>query len=197
VLTRAEQQARTRRRVLDAATEVFAERGLAASTVSEIAERADFTRGAVYSNFRNKEDLALALIEERIEVFLQVLVTVREGPSHLSPGIATFTEQFDDFFLGPVPQLFHEFRAHAVRRPDLRERLARLYEPLMVALTEALRELSPTLGQPRYASGLAALANGVSMEALANPELARDPELFGDLVLAISRGLEASGPDKP
>ena len=45
----------TRERLLDAAFEVFAEQGVHASTVEQIAERAGFTRGAFYSNFTTKE----------------------------------------------------------------------------------------------------------------------------------------------
>lgn len=55
-------RARTRERLLDAAYEVFAETGLAAASVEQIAERAGFTRGAFYSNFDTKEELLLALM---------------------------------------------------------------------------------------------------------------------------------------
>ncbi|MCV2393725.1 TetR/AcrR family transcriptional regulator [Actinotalea sp. M2MS4P-6] len=55
-------RARTRERLMDAAFEVFAEVGVAASSVEQITERAGFTRGAFYSNFSSKEELFLALI---------------------------------------------------------------------------------------------------------------------------------------
>jgi AcrR family transcriptional regulator len=53
----------TRERVLDAAREVFAERGIFGATVEEICERAGFTRGAFYSNFTDKDDVLEALID--------------------------------------------------------------------------------------------------------------------------------------
>ncbi|MCU0505747.1 MAG: TetR/AcrR family transcriptional regulator [Chloroflexi bacterium] len=53
----------TRERVLDAAREVFAERGVFGATVEEICDRAGFTRGAFYSNFADKDDVLEALIE--------------------------------------------------------------------------------------------------------------------------------------
>jgi len=52
----------TRQRVLDAAREVFAERGVIGGTVEDICERAGFTRGAFYSNFADKDDVLRALI---------------------------------------------------------------------------------------------------------------------------------------
>ncbi|QIS23389.1 TetR/AcrR family transcriptional regulator [Nocardia terpenica] len=61
-LTRAEQQHRTRHKVLDAAKAEFTERGFRGATVDGIAERAELTRGAVYSNFPGKRALYLAVL---------------------------------------------------------------------------------------------------------------------------------------
>lgn len=61
-LTRAQQQARTRRAVLGAAVEEFARHGYAEAKVDRIAERAELTRGAVYSNFPSKRSLYLAVL---------------------------------------------------------------------------------------------------------------------------------------
>jgi len=62
-LTRRQSQERTRRRLLDVAVEVFMEKGFARASVEEIAERAGYSKGAVYSNFASKEDLALAVLD--------------------------------------------------------------------------------------------------------------------------------------
>ncbi|XPP26895.1 MAG: TetR/AcrR family transcriptional regulator [Leucobacter sp.] len=53
----------TRERLLDAATEVFAELGLQGASVEAICARAGFTRGAFYSNFESKEELFRELLE--------------------------------------------------------------------------------------------------------------------------------------
>ena len=57
----------TRERVLEAASEVFAERGFHGATVEDICERAGFTRGAFYSNFSSKDDLVLELTRRHAE----------------------------------------------------------------------------------------------------------------------------------
>ncbi|MEW9532262.1 TetR/AcrR family transcriptional regulator [Microbispora sp. NPDC049125] len=61
-LSRAQQQERTRAAVLAAAREEFAERGYTDAKVDRIAERAELTRGAVYSNFPSKRALYLAVL---------------------------------------------------------------------------------------------------------------------------------------
>ncbi len=56
-------RAQTRDRLMAAAANVFAERGVNGASVEEICEAAGFTRGAFYSNFADKDALVLALIE--------------------------------------------------------------------------------------------------------------------------------------
>ena len=52
----------TRDRILDAAEDVFYDKGYSNTTLNEIAEAASVTRGAIYWHFKNKEDLFLSLI---------------------------------------------------------------------------------------------------------------------------------------
>ncbi|QLE70425.1 TetR/AcrR family transcriptional regulator [Streptomyces rectiverticillatus] len=66
-LTRAQQQERTRAAVLVAARQEFAEYGYAEAKVDRIAERAELTRGAVYSNFTGKRALYLAVLADAAE----------------------------------------------------------------------------------------------------------------------------------
>jgi len=67
----------TRQRLLDAATEVFLEKGYEGTRVAEIARRAGLTTGAIYGNFGSKSDLlteALAVgCSTQHRLFLDVL----------------------------------------------------------------------------------------------------------------------------
>src|SRR5579884_2801097 len=56
---------RNRRRLLDAAQELFRERGLDVG-VGEIAERAGVGRGTLFRNFASKEQLIAAIVAERM-----------------------------------------------------------------------------------------------------------------------------------
>src|SRR5580698_9295265 len=62
-LTPERRRRQTRDHLLDAAAQVLAERGFHGASLDEVAAAAGFTKGAVYSNFKNKEDLFLALLE--------------------------------------------------------------------------------------------------------------------------------------
>ena len=54
----------TRNRLLDAALDVFSEKSFADVTLSEIAERVGMTKGALYWNFKNKNNIFLKMVEE-------------------------------------------------------------------------------------------------------------------------------------
>jgi AcrR family transcriptional regulator len=63
---RDEQAARTRTRILEAASELFLERGYARTTIKDIAVRADVARDTVHAIFGNKARVLTALIDLRL-----------------------------------------------------------------------------------------------------------------------------------
>src|SRR6202161_4537061 len=72
-LTPERRRQQTREHLLTAAAQVFAERGFHGATRDAVAAAAGFSKGAVYSNFRNKEDLFLALLEASYSTEMQSL----------------------------------------------------------------------------------------------------------------------------
>lgn len=74
-LRRSEEQARTKARLLDAAAEVIAKRGLDRASLDEMAAKAGLTKGAIYSNFTSKTDVVVALIDARLASHFQGLET--------------------------------------------------------------------------------------------------------------------------
>lgn len=68
-LTRAEQQAETRARLLEAAAAEFAAHGFAGASIDAISQRAGYSRGAFYSNFPDKATVLAELSEARMAAF--------------------------------------------------------------------------------------------------------------------------------
>lgn len=62
-LTRAESQAHTREQLVATARELFLTHGYAATSLERVADTAGFSKGAVYSNFRNKDELCLNVLD--------------------------------------------------------------------------------------------------------------------------------------
>jgi AcrR family transcriptional regulator len=65
--------ARQRRlaRILDAATELFADRGFARTSVDEIASQARVSKGLVYDHYPSKEALLTAVWERQVEAWME------------------------------------------------------------------------------------------------------------------------------
>jgi AcrR family transcriptional regulator len=82
--SQAARSARTRAALLQAARELFAEKGFAATGREEIAERAGVTRGALYHHFASKTEVAGAVVEEiERELVDRVVAAALEG----GPGV--------------------------------------------------------------------------------------------------------------
>jgi AcrR family transcriptional regulator len=64
-VARQDRAERTRNAILDAAAEMFDERGFNGASLSDILAKAGVTKGALYFHFTSKEELARAIIEEQ------------------------------------------------------------------------------------------------------------------------------------
>jgi AcrR family transcriptional regulator len=69
----------TRDRILDAAAELMRTRGIARTTTKEIAKAAGFSEATIYKHFRDKEELLLRVLRERVPGFGRVEITAGRG----------------------------------------------------------------------------------------------------------------------
>jgi AcrR family transcriptional regulator len=58
-----DKRARTRTRLIEAARAVIREKGYARTTIKDVADRAGVTSGAIYGNFRDRDELFIAVAE--------------------------------------------------------------------------------------------------------------------------------------
>ena len=116
----------TRARLFEAAAEVFAEHGVGAATVEQIASAAGFTRGAFYSNFATKDDLVLAMLEDHVERSiahnLQLLAEHPDTESFVE-ALRTKGSRANDP-LHDLPLLHIELILYVARTPEHRPALA-------------------------------------------------------------------------
>jgi AcrR family transcriptional regulator len=123
-LTREESREQTRQRLLDAGAAVIAKKGLAATSVEDIAEHAGYTRGAFYSNFKSKSDLFIDLLKndhQSIQLDLQQLLDADLSDEELQRQLTQFYGQCYRDHTSYV--LWAEARLQAVRDGKFRQRL--------------------------------------------------------------------------
>lgn len=68
-----EEALETRNRILDAAEDVFHEKGVARTSLADVASAASVTRGAIYWHFKNKSDLFDAMCE-RVRLPMEAMI---------------------------------------------------------------------------------------------------------------------------
>jgi AcrR family transcriptional regulator len=188
-----------REELLAAAARVFARRGFHGASVEAISEDAGLSTGAIYSNFRGKEDLFLSLYEQRIERRRGELRSAVERAGGGRAGVAAASAEVGeafrrdrDWFL-----LYFEFALHAARDPVFARRFRRVRQAGLRELEGGLSDglehagLEPTLPAVQLARGLRALSYGLALERLVDDGRGSEP-LFGRLAELIFRGLAES-----
>ncbi len=197
---RDEQRALTRSRLIDAAESVFARSGYHGASVEEIAGEAGATTGALYSNFAGKEDLFLALFEERIATDVgEYSEIVAEGASleEQARGAGDrwmeILRERPDYF-----PLLIEFWSYAIREPQLRERLATRFAALRSGSAQVASEAAERWGLSAGATEagehlglfINALGNGLALEKLVDPDAVPD-SIYGEFLALIFQAFEA------
>ena len=91
---RKERKQQTRTRLVDAAVEVFRQRGLASGTIEEIAARAEVSRQTFYFHFDSKESLLLDLMVRVEERMLGRYADLAELPEHTAELATAWAENF-------------------------------------------------------------------------------------------------------
>jgi AcrR family transcriptional regulator len=188
-LTRRERSAQTRRELLEAAERRFFERGYHGTTLDDIADDAGYTKGAVYSTFKSKAGLFLALFDEVVDRRmreLRELLAPHERPEDL---VAALARQPAAEVNAQLLLLAIEFWVHAAREPALLDEFSARYRRLRASLAE-LAPANGALGSDRWAIVTLALSNGLALERLIDPVGVPD-----DLMAAVQAQIGRPGAD--
>lgn len=105
--------------ILQAAEELFLERGFHETTIDDIAGRVGIAKGTVYLHFPSKEELALALVEQNLTQFLATLDEILSSDRSPREKLLAVIEQVYTGKTGKHFQLLHA----ALQNPEFRGRL--------------------------------------------------------------------------
>jgi AcrR family transcriptional regulator len=198
VTTRKESQARTREALMESAAALAMRRGIEGASLDAVAQSAGFTKGAVYANFRNKEELFLAMLETHFDARLREIdriLSTEADPDEQAREAAEGMMRM----LAAQPEwhrLFFEFTVHAARNPDFRAQLVERYRVLRDRLAQLLAQrakrlgIEPAVPSEDVAAMAFAMANGMALERLLEPEAVPDT-MFGEMLATFFTGLRA------
>ena len=197
-LTRKEKQAHTRACLMHSAARVFARRGLQQASIDEVAEDAGFTKGAFYANFKSKEELFLAMLDERFAKRIEDIERVIAGEGSTAQKARRAGDQFVQNLSADREweRLFFEFSAYAARDDDFREELVTRYRTLRERVAAALQahdeesEKEMALPSDQVAFMVSVMGNGFALEKLLEGDAVAD-ELYGTMLMVFFAGLDA------
>ena len=179
-------------KLFEAAARVFEEQGIGGASIEAIAAAAGFTRGAFYSNFKSKDELIIAMLEDHVEQSIRRNLDILAQHDNLDDFIAALKtmDRSRQDPLGRSPLLHMEmilFVARAEkRRPELAKRL-RARRKLVADIIETTAKNSgrTTILNPAWAGALVlALEDGFRLHRLIDPETTPSDSFFraiGDL----------------
>jgi len=186
--TQGERRAATRQRLLDAAAELFAQRGIDGSSVDAIAERAERTSGAIYDHFGGKEGLLFALLEGWVDDVAVVIGAELATATTLDERLATLWRNVTDPPTGEGRWLGleHELWTYAARNEAARDHLARRYRAAWDGVDEAVADWSEAAGAP-VGPAVIGLLVGLEMMRRVEPSAVSD-----EMAIAALRGVVTS-----
>jgi AcrR family transcriptional regulator len=196
--TRKEKQAHTRACLMHSAAKVFARRGLQQASIDEVAEDAGFTKGAFYANFKSKEELFLAMLDERFTKRIEDIERVIAGEGSTAQKARRAGDNFVQMLSADREweRLFFEFSAYAARDNDFREELVTRYRAMRDRIAAALKAHSEEVGKEttlpfdQVALMVSVMGNGFALEKLLEGDALPD-EIYGTMLMVFFAGLDA------
>ena len=188
----------TRDKLFEAAARVFEEQGINAASIEAIAAAAGFSRGAFYSNFKSKDELIIAMLEDHVEQSIRrglELLALHRNPADFIDALKNLDRSQQDP-LGRSPLLHMEMILFVARAEKRRPELAKRLRARRKLVAEIVETVSKTGGRkvtldPAWSGAiLLALEDGFRLHRLIDPETT-PPDSFlraiGDLQRAIDR----------
>ena len=173
----AQHEQEVRDRIVRAAIGVFAEHGFHRATMQDIVRASGLSVGAIYTYYRSKSDLILAgcdlITDQELGELRERLATVTDYRERVAVALGFFFDQFEEQRAGRgTALLMTQAWAEADTDPAIREMLRRRRHDIVSSVALLLQEgvvrgeLPSWLDVERVAHGLAALLDGITLEAI-------------------------------
>jgi AcrR family transcriptional regulator len=182
----------TRHELLKAARRIFARDGFEGARLQDIAESAGKTRGALYTHFKDKEDLFFALIAQDLAQDEAVFQRKLQPDSTREERIAILTEHMEALVHDRQRALLYvEFKLYAARHPHRQQRLAELHAAMCGRFAARKMELLPEFAiaddaeRRRVITSFGALLDGLALNLYFDPLGLTGEEIHGKIEHAV------------
>lgn len=126
---------RTRKKLKEAALDVFSEKSVDAATVEEITEKADLGKGTLYQHFEDKEEIVITLVEEAVEHLIEILRAYTSEPQTLEEMLEHLLNAHYEFYVEAKEEFILLFQGKLLLKLES-ETLDELEQPYLNYLKE-------------------------------------------------------------
>lgn len=186
-------RARTRARLIDAAAALIGELGFEGTSLEAVARRAGMSRGAIYGNFKDRNDLFLAVLEARWRPAAPAFKpggSLAEQMRLLAEAVAASLPARRAAALGAA-----SFRLYALTHEPMRRRIAEINAETYRRMAEGLLAVVPAEALPMPAEDFVRVLHG-TIEGLEFLH-ALTPELVPEQVIVAALTALGRGPELP
>jgi AcrR family transcriptional regulator len=132
---------RTRKKLKEAALDVFSEKSVDAATVEEITEKADVGKGTLYQHFDDKEEIVITLVEEAVEHLIEFIRAYSAEPETLEDMLEHLLNAHYEFSVEAKEEFLLLFQGKLLLKLES-ETLDELEEPYLHYLQEIENKIS-------------------------------------------------------
>ena len=190
--SKGDKRARTRASLIAAAGELVRDQGFERTTLEAVARRAGMTRGAIYGNFKNRDELFMALAEGHAA---PIVPQVRPGAS-----FAEHMHALAEAVVAAIPQRRRSavgalsFKAYSLTHEEMAARVLQTTRETYDSMIQGM-EAAPEGALPMparcFVPVLHALVEGLLMQRFLTPELVPD-EVFHAAFAAFADAAEGA-----
>jgi AcrR family transcriptional regulator len=181
---------RTRAKLLDSAAAVIGEKGWDRTSLDEVARRAGMTRGAIYGNFKNRDELFLAVVQSRWKPVMPQYTPGSTFAEHLhaiGKAVAAAGPERRAQALGAL-----SFMLYALTHEYMRTKVVTANAEIYRRMAEGVRKMFPKEQLPMRSEhlipALHALTDGLTFLRFLMPELITE-----DVIVAAFDALARDG----
>jgi len=132
---------RTRKKIKDAALDMFSEQSIDATTVEDITEKADVAKGTLYQHFDDKEEIVVTLIEDAVDHLIKRIRAYDPAPETLEDMLEHLLNAHYEFSVDSAEEFLLLFQGKVLLRLQS-DTLDELEEPYMRYLVEIEDQVS-------------------------------------------------------
>jgi AcrR family transcriptional regulator len=195
---KAEQSLKTRRRLIDSATELFAHNGYRETSIQQIADAAGISRGSIFWHFGSKEGLLWAVAEELFARWENEILVPEVGEATGVEAVVRSLDAHRAFLTGETDahRLFYVLLFDALGpRADLADEFVRLHRHFKklgaawIGLGVDKGEVRSDADPEAVAVAIVGALGGIAYQHLLSPEEVDLERVYGALGRVLDRGL--------